>query len=224
MKQKTIIVCVLVIGLVFPTQARKYKGLSLGANAGYTNYDKFDFEGFVQANFQFGQTPFEPRLGLAYRSFSTNYNELRDLGINSFGLLLGSDIYPFKKILFTGIQFEIDLNRFDNRAMDAINQANESVTRAFPGFRANVVAGLDIPLNQRISLRLSGMPGWQFYVISDNWDVSSGGTGIDITTRNGTTFNRFVYQLNIGLTIRFGTKSLSNVNRMKKAGSYSVGF
>ena len=206
MKHRIAVACVLVMGLTFQIQARKYKGLSLGANAGYTNYDKFDFEGFAQANFQFGQTPFEPRLGLSYRSFSTNYNELKDLDVNSFGLFLGSDIYPFKKILFTGVLFEIDLNRFDNNAMNAINQSNESITRAFPGFRANVVAGLDIPVNQRISLRLSGMPGWQFYVISDNWDVSSGGTSIDISTRNGTTFSRFVYQLNVGLAIRLWNK------------------
>jgi hypothetical protein len=207
MKNRIVILCFFVAGLAFQMQARNnYRGLSLGANAGYANYGKLDFEGFAQANFKFGQTPFEPRLGLAYRSFSTDYNKLSDLNVNSFGLILGSDIYPFKKIFFTGVLFEIDLNRFDTDAMNAINKANETATRTFPGFRANIVAGLDIPVSRRISLRLSGMPGWQFYVISDDWDVSSGGAGVEISTRNGSTFSRFVYHLNVGLAIRLWNK------------------
>ena len=57
---------IFVTGLSIQVQARKYKGLSIGANADYNNYNIFDFEGFVQANFKFGSTPFETKIGFAY--------------------------------------------------------------------------------------------------------------------------------------------------------------
>ena len=196
------ILCFFVTGLSFQVQARKYKGLSIGANVAYNNYNKLDFEGFAQVNFKFGSTPFEPKLGLAYRSFAVDYQRFSDLNAETFGLFLGADIYPFKNVFFTGIQIELDLNKFDKRAITILENANEYVTRSFPGFRFHAVAGLDIPVSQRLSLRVSGTPGLQFYVISDNWEVSSGGTNINISAENGTGFIKFVYQLNAGFVIR----------------------
>jgi hypothetical protein len=206
MKRKFIIFCFIVTGLAFQMQARNYKGMSLGANAAYNNYERFDFEGFAQANFKFGRIPFEPKLGLAYRSFTTDYKRFPDLDIKSAGLFLGTDIYPFKKIFYTGIHLELDFNWFDKNTVNMLSMANEYVTRVFPGFRFHAVAGFDFPVSERISLRLSGMPGWQYYVISDNWEVSSGGGSINITSRNGVSFSRFVYQINAGIALRLWKK------------------
>jgi len=202
MKRTVIFLYFLVTGLSFQVQARTFQGLSAGANAAYTNYSKLDFEGFAQANFQFRRTPFEPKLGISYRSFTTDYKWINDLGLESIGLFMEGDIYPFKKIFYTGLRFEIDLNWFNDKAMNTLESSGELVTEFFPGFRCYAVAGLDIPINGRISLRLSGMPGWQFYVLSDNWEVSTGGSSVNLTTHDGISYNRFVYQLNVGLAIR----------------------
>ena len=61
---------------------------------------------------------------------------------------------------------------------------------------------LDVPVNKRVSLRLSAMPGLQYYIISDNWEVSNSGSSVNITSDNGTPYYRFVYQLNVGFAIR----------------------
>jgi len=197
-----IILCFFITGLSFQVQARKYKGLSIGANAAYNSYKKLDFEGFAQANLRFGSTPFEPKIGLSYRSLTTDYKNFNDLDVEAYGLFLGTEVYPFKNFFFTGMQFEFDLNRFDKKAMTALENSNEYVTRSFPGFRFYAIAGFDIPVSQRISMRVSGVPGFNFYVISEEWDVSSGGTTININAKNGTGFSKFVYQFNAGLVIR----------------------
>jgi hypothetical protein len=201
MKFNVSILCLFIIGLSFQAQARNYKGLSIGANAAYNSYSKFDFEGFTQANLQLGRVPFEPKLGLTCRSFVTDYKRLSNLNVNSFGLFLGSDVYPFKKIFYTGLRFGIDINRFSDKTMNVLEQSNEHVTRFFPGFRAHAAVGVDLPISNRISLRLSGTPGWQFYILSDNWSISSD-SGINISTRNGTAYSRFVYQFNVGIAIK----------------------
>ena len=202
MKRTVIIIFFLVTGLAFQIQARHYKGFSIGANAAGNNYKKLDFEGFAQVNFLFGHVPFEPKIGFAFRSFTANYRGLSELDVHSVGLFMGIDTYPFSKIFFTGLHFEMDLNRFDKKAMRELANSNVFFTRSFPGYRIQAVAGLDIPINERISLRISGMPGWQFYVLSDNWEVSTGGGTINISTRNGNTYSKFVYQLNVGMAIK----------------------
>jgi hypothetical protein len=206
MKQIFITFCILFSVLTFQIQARQYQGMSIGAKAVYNNYNAFETEGFAQANFLFGRTPFNPKAGLTYRSFTTDYKTLNDLDVSAVGLFLGTDVYPFKKLFFTGVQLEFDLNIFNKNAMNVLRSLKDNVTRSFPGFRSYAVAGLDIPLSKRVNLQLSGMPGWQFYVISDNWEVSSGGTSVNITTQNGTTYSRFIYQFNIGLSIRLRKK------------------
>jgi len=155
---------------------------------------------------QFGPTPFEPKLGFVYRSFTTDYKGMTDLGVQSVGLFLEGDIYPFKKILYVGFRPEIDVNWFNNRAMNTLESSNAGVTKSFPGFRVYAVLGFDIPVSQRISLRLSGMPGWQYYAISDNWEVSNSGSSINISSKNATPYSRFVYQFNVGLAIRVWNK------------------
>ena len=206
MKQTVIILGLLITGLVFPIQARTFKGISVGANAGYTNSGKFGAEGFAQADLQLGSIPFEPKLGFTYQTFTTDYKDLNDLGIESVGFFLEGDIYPFKKLFYTGVRLGMDVNWFNDKAFNTLEHSDESVLRAFPGFRLYAVAGLDIPLNQRISLRISGMPGWQFYEISDNWRISSGGSGVNMYSNNGTVYNRFVFQVNAGLSIRLWSK------------------
>ena len=135
------------------------------------------------------------------------------IGQSGFGyrscwsFFLGTDVYPFRKIFYTGVHFEFDLNIFDKNAMNALGGVKEKVTRSFPGFRSYAVAGLDIPLSRRVSLLLSGMPGWQFYIISDNWEVSSGGTSVNITTQNGTTYKPFC----LSVQCRFFNSTLETV-------------
>ena len=110
-----------------------------------------------------------------------------------------------KKIV--GGRFGIDINWFNSEAMNTIESSDETVGRYFPGFRLYAVTGFDIPLNQRISLRISGMPGWQFYSISDNWEISTGSSStINIDTTNATSYNRFIFQINAGLAIRLWKK------------------
>lgn len=206
MKRTIIIWCFLIMGLAFPMQARTFKGLSVGANAAYTNDSKWGAETFAQANLQFGQIPFEPKLGFTYRTFATDYKELNNLGIESIGIFAEGDIYPFKKFFYAGGRLEMDANWFNDKAMNLLDNANEPVLRTFPGFRFYAVTGFDIPMNQRISLRISVMPGWQFYVISDNWKISSGGSGINMYSNDGVSYNRFVFQVNVGLAIRLWNK------------------
>jgi len=183
-------------------QAGPFKGLSASASAAYNNYNKFEAEGFAQANFQFGETPFEPKLGLSYHSFTTDYKYLNGLGAESVGLFLEGAVYPFKKIFYTGGRIGIDINWLNNRAMNMIGDAYESAAQVFPGFRLCAVAGFDIPISRRISLRISGMPGWQFYAISDNWEISSDGSGININSNNAVSYNKFIFQVNAGIAIR----------------------
>ena len=57
MKRTVITLSFLITGLAFQVHANPFNGLSAGANAAYTNHYKFDFDGFVQANFQFEQIP-----------------------------------------------------------------------------------------------------------------------------------------------------------------------
>jgi len=206
MKQSSIILCFLITGLAIPTQARTFKGLSAGTNASYSNYNKFGAEGFAQANLQFGRFPFEPKLGLSYCSFTTDYKDFNNLNVESIGFFVEGDIYPFSNYFYTGLRLDIDVNWFNNQAMNALNNINEPVVRTFPGSRLYAVIGLDIPINQQVSLRISAMPGWQFYTISDNWKITSGSSGINLNSYNGITYNRFAFQINAGFAIRLWNK------------------
>jgi len=191
---------------VIAIQAGPFKGLSACGSAAYTNYNKFEAEGFAQANFQFGEIPFEPKLGLAYHTFPTDYKYLSGLGTESVGVFLEGAVYPFKKIFYTGGRLGIDINWLNNRAMNTLENANEPVAQVFPGFRLCAVAGFDIPISRRISLRISCMPGWQFYAISDNWEISSGGSSIDINSSNAISYNKFIFQVNAGIAVRLWNK------------------
>jgi hypothetical protein len=206
MKRTVIIFLSLITGFTFPVQADNFDRVSAGAKVGYTNYKKCDVEVFLLANSRFGNIPLEPLFGVTYRSFTTDFKGVDELVANSAGFFLGVNAYPFGKIFYAGARFDVDMNWLNDHAMSRLNQENIPVIRTFPGVRLYTMVGVDIPIDQRLSLRFSGMPGWQNYIISDNWKVTASGPGFVMETRNGVPYNRFVWQINAGFAVKIWNK------------------
>jgi hypothetical protein len=197
MKRIIIIACLVLPAIVSPAQMKLFENISLGISGGYTNYQTFTPEIFVQKNASLFQRPFEPKVGITYRDVETTFKEINRLKTNSIGLFAEAAIFPFHKYFFTGIRWElITLNWFTDEAQ---NESNSNLaSTVFSGTNLYGIAGIDIPLFKNIGLRLYGMSGIQQYKVSDG-SFSFGSYVHDGTIQENHT--EFVYQLNAGIIL-----------------------
>ncbi|MDR3286426.1 MAG: hypothetical protein LBT27_03175 [Prevotellaceae bacterium] len=204
MKKRLIIISLAILGFANPIHAGKFKGLSVGANAGYSNFDAWNGDVFCQANFQFGRLRFEPKAGIGNHPFQIDFEELNGLNVESAGLFLEGAIYPFRQYLFTGLRLEYDYNWFTGSAQQRLDEKYIKAPMGFMGFTFSGMAGLDIPLFKAVSLRLSVSPGVRIYTLNE-WEASGNGVQINLSSR-GEPEVQFVNQWNVGIVIRLFDK------------------
>jgi hypothetical protein len=199
MKRKNIIIagCLILAVTVCSAQSKLFKNLSLGLNGGYTNYQTFTPEIFVQKNLTLFNRQFEPKVGINYRSVESSFQGVGHLATNSIGLFGEATIFPFHKYFFAGVRWElITLNRFTANAMKELNSNLSSIIFGGTNFYGTV--GIDIPVFGKAGFRVYGMPGFKNYTVSDG-RFSSGSYVFDGTIRESHT--EFVYQLNAAIVI-----------------------
>jgi hypothetical protein len=197
MKKIIIMAGLILSATVSPAQTKTVGNLSLGISGGYTNYQTFTPEVFVQKRFNLFQRPFEPKVGINYRSFETDFKGINQLDTKSIGLFAEAAIFPFHKYLFTGIRWElITLNWFTGEALNKLN--SNMTSNVFSGTNLYGIVGIDLPVFKHIGFRLYGMPGIQQYKVSDG-AFSSGDYVFEGTIQESHT--KFVFQLNAGIVI-----------------------
>jgi hypothetical protein len=201
-----IVICFILAGSINLLYAQGFRGFSAGASGGYTNSQTFDAECFFQTDLKLVKIPIEPKIGLSYHKYATDFGVLDDLKVSNVGLFMEGTVYPFQKYFFTGLRWEIfNLNWFSDQAVKNLEAVYASSPHNFLGTNFYAIAGIDIPIVKAVSFRLYTMPGIHTYSISE-WGISSGdGVNIDLSD-SGKVYDRFVFQVNAGLVFRIFDK------------------
>ncbi|MDR2424917.1 MAG: hypothetical protein LBD59_09380 [Prevotellaceae bacterium] len=198
MKKILLIGIFLMVSALCMAQTEYKKEFALGAGAGYTSDGMMAPEIFGQMNFKTKAIPLKAKLGCNYHPFNAQLRGLKKLKAEGIGLFAEADIYPFRKYLFAGVRWDgITFNWLTKSALSTVNENVSFI--GFTGTNIYGLAGLDVPVFQRINLLLYGMFGAQQYKISDS-GFSSG----DYIVNNLVSEEhiRFVYQFNIAVSIR----------------------
>jgi hypothetical protein len=198
MKRIIITGCLILLTTVCSSQSKIFTDLSFGISGGYTNYRTFTPEIFVQKNLTLFNRPFEPKIGINYRSVESSFQEIDNLETKSAGLFAEITIFPFHRYLFAGIRWDaITLNWLTDEALKKLDPDLSFIM--FNGTNLYGIAGVDIPVSDKVGFRLYGMSGIKNYTVSDG-TFSSGNYVSDGIARESHT--DFVYQLNVGIVIR----------------------
>jgi hypothetical protein len=178
-------------------EAKVFENLSLGISGGYTNYRTLTPEFFVQKNLILFKRPFEPKVGINFRTFDRTSKEDDRMGTNSIGLFAEATIFPFHNYFFAGIRWElVTINWF---AKDALQKSESTMfSSVFSGTNFYGIVGVDIPISKRVGFRLYGMSGIQQYKLSDGV-FSSGNYAVNGPIQESHV--KFVYQLNGGIVV-----------------------
>jgi hypothetical protein len=170
----------------------------MGISGGYTNYQTFTPEIFVQKNLTLFRLPFEPKVGINFRSVESGFLGVEHLETTSIGLFGEATVFPFRKYFFAGVRWElITLNRFTSNAMKELDLNLSSII--FSGTNIYGTVGIDIPVFNEVGLRLYAMPGIKTYMVSDG-KFASGSYVVDGTVQEN--HADFVYQINAAIVIR----------------------
>ncbi len=200
MRKSIFFILLVLIVCVQITSAKGFKGFSVGASAGYSNYQTMNAEAFFQVNLHI----FEPKAGLAYHAYTVSLGGVEQLKAGSIGLFMEGTVYPFRKYFYVGVRWELfNVNWFTNDAVTKLNNISTKVPSSFLGTNFYGIAGIDLPLTKSISFRAYGMPGIQVYSIS-NWQWSSG--KIDVDMNSGSSRTQFVFQMNVGIAVKIYRK------------------
>jgi hypothetical protein len=140
------------------------------------------------------QRPFEPKVGVNFRTFDGSFKGNDRLTTNSIGLFAEATILPFHNYFFAGVRWElITINWV---AKDVRPQSASTVSSgAYSGTNFYGIVGVDIPISKHVGFRLYGMPGIQQYRSSA--DTFSFGD-YNVTQENHV---KFVYQFNVGIVV-----------------------
>jgi hypothetical protein len=202
MNQFIIVFCLSFL-MISSSQAGPYKGLSIGASAGYSNYNTITAEGFVQFHYLFSQLPADAKAGIKYLPYNASFQERNDLETESWGFFVEAVVYPFKKYLYAGLRWELfTFNWLTDKAIEKLAINKSSI--AFSGANLYGLIGLDIPVSDRIVLKMYAMPGIQTYNISDG-SFTSGSYSMD-SNKIIENHYKFAFQINAGLSIRIFKK------------------
>lgn len=198
---KLISISIFILFGCIPLHAKDvFKGFSVGATGGYSNYQTFTGEAFFQINLNFGGRAFEPKAGLSYHTLTTKFDYVDNLKMENAGLFLETTIYPFRKYLFTGVRLEVlNFYWFTDRSMSRLNETPYDITNIFWGGGISGVIGVNIPLSNMVSFRMYAMPGVRVFVVSDGHPFSR-------LYDHSEEHNEFAFQVNAGLVVKIFNK------------------
>jgi hypothetical protein len=195
MKTSFLISLLILTGSFSLTYAQVYRGFSLGASGGYTNYQTFTAEGFIQMNLRSSRISIEPKIGITGHSFTATYDNIDNLDVNNIGIFIEGAVYPFRDFLFVGARWEIlNLNWFTRKSLDQI----DNLPASFWGTSIYGVIGMDIPISRSVNFRVYGTPGVHLYQISD-WQLS--GQGFELSHPEES-FAKFAFQVNASMVVK----------------------
>ena len=211
MKMKKLFVITFLLFEAVNSTKAGFEGISLGIGGGYTNYQTITVEGFCQANLTLGSLPFQPKIGFAYHSFTTDFESFKDLNVAGLGLFLEATIYPFRKYLFTGIRVEFNTNWYTNDyQIQQLKTTYEHPPYSILGISPYGIVGVDIPIVSRVNFRVYAMPGVRFYNVSNsNWQFSSSdGLSVDLSKREKLKESHvtFAGQINAALVVKISQR------------------
>jgi hypothetical protein len=193
--------------ITFQLQARVLDSLSIGLGGGYDSYNTLRGEIYLKSNIKLFNRKTEIKAGLNNRSYTLDFDNVKDLNASSVGFFGDIAIYPFNKGLFTGIRWElINFNWLSDDSKTKIENArNYSPTSMYTGTCIFLQIGYNFQFSDKIGIKLYGQPGFQEFTITNG--SSSSGSYV----QNGTTNNlisedhtKFIY--NINLSIEFKIK------------------
>ena len=198
MKRILLISSFLMVSILCTAQSEYKKGFSLGAGTGYTNDGMIAPEVFGQLNFKTKAIPVKAKFGFNYHPFNAQFQGIKGLKTEGVGLFAEGDIYPFQKYLFAGVRWDfLTFNWLTNSALKKIESDMSYI--GFTGTNIYGLTGLDLPVFQNVSFLLYAMFGAQQYKIS-NGGFSSGSYVVNGSVQEN--YTRFVYQLNLAVSIR----------------------
>jgi len=184
-----------------------FDGISVGLGGGYTNYQNLAAEGFCQANLTIRNLPLQPKIGLTYHAFTTDFDVFKDLEVAGLGLFLEATVYPLRKYLFTGIRMEINTNWYtNNNQITQLKSTYADPPYSIVGINPSAIVGIDIPIVRGVNFRVYAIPGVRFYNISNTkWHISTDGVLHNDTTKGdkiSESYTTFANQINAALVVK----------------------
>lgn len=181
--------------------------LSIGLGGGYDSYNTLRGEIYLKSDIKLFNRKTELKAGLNNRSYQLDFDGVKNLNAQSFGLFGDIAIYPFNKGLFTGLRWElINFNWLTSESKTKVeNEKNYSPTSLYTGTCMFFQIGYNFQLSNKIGLKLYGQPGFQQFKIT-NGSSSSGSYVQGSSNDNLISEDHVEFIYNINLSIEFKIK------------------
>ena len=202
--KKTLLILITFL-LTSPLYAGITDSLSVGFAGGYSNYSTFRGEFYFKSDIKLFNRKSELKVGLGSNSYQLNFDNVIDLNASSIGIFGDLVIYPFNKVLFTGIRWElVNFNWLSDKSINKIeNERTYSPTSLYTGTSMFFQIGCQFKLSNKVGIKLYAQPGFQYF------SISNGSSRIGSTTTTDSTEDlivedhyEFIYNVNLSFEFR----------------------
>lgn len=175
--------------------AETVESLSIGFGGGYSSYNTFGGELYLQTNIQLFKLSSELKFGLNNRSYQLSFDGVSGLEASSIGFFGDIAIFPFNKGLFTGVRWElININWLSGDSKVKIfKERLYHPVSYYSGTCFFFQVGYKFDISNRFGIRIYGQPGLQ------QFKISNGQLPPDTKMEE---YFKFIYNINLSFDIR----------------------
>lgn len=193
--------------LTSPLFAGITDSLSVGFAGGYGHYNTFRGEFYFKSDIRFFNRKSELKAGLGTNSYQLNFDNVSGLNASSIGVFGDLVIYPFNKVLFTGIRWElVNFNWLTDESISKIeDERTYSPTSLYTGTSMFFQIGCQFKLSEKVGIKLYAQPGFQYFSIS-NGSSSIGTTSTTDSPEDLIIEEHYEFIYNVNLSFEFRIK------------------
>jgi hypothetical protein len=184
--------------LYLSSSAIEKDSLSFGLSWNHRSKDRFNGEIYVIGRSVLFKS-WDSKAGLVLRNYFLNFDGISNLEASSIGVNFEETVFPFKKLLFLGLRFDLSADCLSPRSKDKIRTEREyTMPLLYYNFILNLVAGVNLKITTGLNLRLWVLQGVEDRGLN-NKSLSSVLNGTNIIRDNK---NHYPTQFNIGIDFR----------------------
>jgi hypothetical protein len=185
--------------LCLPSSGIEKDSLSLGLGWNYRSYNIINGEVYLLFRESLFRSS-DSKTGINVRKYSLNFDGVRNLQASSVGLTGEQIFYPFKKILFLGIRFDLSADWLSRSSKYKIeSERNYTMPNFYYNFIGYIDAGVNLKLHDRYNIKLSVLPGVEDRGITNELFHIGASNQTNVVRESK---NNFVFQVNLSVEFK----------------------